>query len=87
MSFEFPAAHSFPPFYTKQINQETLAKQLQLWAELVLSYSRANNIHTLDLKEASGSPLFNNSKIKSNFLFTLFIHSFYCWTPYLQTNY
>jgi len=63
-SSEFPWQHSFPPFYTLQPHQETQRKQLEAWRSIVLDYCRRNGLTTIDVREISSSPLFNNTTIK-----------------------
>lgn len=40
MSFQFPKIYNFPPFFTKQPNEQTWTAQRQQWTELVLAYCR-----------------------------------------------
>jgi ESCRT-II complex subunit VPS25 len=35
---EYPSIYSFPPFFTKQPNNDTWSKQLEMWQELLLSF-------------------------------------------------
>ncbi|KAK4172188.1 ESCRT-II complex subunit [Triangularia setosa] len=67
--FQFPKEHSFPPFYTPQINLSTRHAQLTKWSSLILSYCRHHSIYRLSLSDATNSPsspaypLFNNEAI------------------------
>ena len=61
---DFPWQHSFPPFYTLQIHEETKKKQLEVWCSIVLDYCQKRGLTTLDIREISGSPLFNNATIQ-----------------------
>ncbi|XP_026275778.1 vacuolar protein-sorting-associated protein 25 [Frankliniella occidentalis] len=60
---EWPWQYSFPPFFTIQPHAETKARQLKAWHTLVLNYFKANNLSSLDIREAHQSSLFNNSSI------------------------
>jgi ESCRT-II complex subunit VPS25 len=48
-SFQFPPYASFPPFYTLQPNQQTRARQLELWSSLITSYSTHHRLFRLSL--------------------------------------
>ena len=63
-SADFPWQHGFPPFYTLQPNLETRKKQLDAWRSIVLDYCQKRGLTSLDLREASQSPLFNNVAIQ-----------------------
>ena len=64
----FPEIHSFPPFYTRQLHEETWRKQQQLWIEMILTYCASKRIFEIDLQQDSlyQSPLFYNSQIDRN---------------------
>ncbi|KAJ3445963.1 vacuolar protein-sorting-associated protein [Anaeramoeba flamelloides] len=64
MSFIWPRYYNLPPFFTLQPVLQTQKKQLQLWCDLILAYTRSKNIHMIDLTEAEDSELFNNKKIE-----------------------
>lgn len=57
--FAPPSIYAFPPFFTLQLHEETLARQLQLWSDIVLSYCTSNRLFTLN----SSLPVFSNSSI------------------------
>lgn len=59
----FPAFHSFPPSFTRQPVESTLAKQTQLWCDLIRDYCRAHQIFWLDVSVAKESNLFSNPSI------------------------
>ncbi|RKP20669.1 ESCRT-II complex, vps25 subunit [Rozella allomycis CSF55] len=61
---EFPAIHSFPPFYTPQVHQETLKAQISQWYEIILTHCRAKSTFVINIQEELSSPLFNNRNIK-----------------------
>ncbi|KAK0672991.1 ESCRT-II complex, vps25 subunit [Cercophora samala] len=67
--FPFPKEHSFPPFYTPQINLSTRHAQLSKWSSLILSFCRHHRIFRISLSDATASPtatvypLFNNGAI------------------------
>lgn len=44
MSFTFPKIYNFPPFFTKQPNEQTWSAQRQQWVQLILSYCRFHRI-------------------------------------------
>ena len=64
-SFTFPQIHSFPPFYTRQIHEETWQKQRDLWIEMILGYCSSKRIFEINLREESvyGIDLFYNTEI------------------------
>eukprot|EP00744_Colponema_vietnamica_P017991 GILI01025354.1.p1 GENE.GILI01025354.1~~GILI01025354.1.p1 ORF type:complete len:202 (+),score=35.54 GILI01025354.1:73-606(+) len=64
MAFAFPDFYQMPPFFTVQPVLSTREKQLQLWGELVLSFTLHHKLYTLVVDEAANSPLFNNSQIQ-----------------------
>lgn len=45
--FQFPPIHSFPPFFTRQINDRTWHSQLINWNALILAYCRYHRLYTL----------------------------------------
>ncbi|KAK6642738.1 hypothetical protein RUM43_004240 [Polyplax serrata] len=61
--FEWPWQYNFPPFFTIQLNSETLKQQLQAWKQLVLDYLKAKKQSLLDVREAQQTPLFRNTTI------------------------
>jgi ESCRT-II complex subunit VPS25 len=61
--FMFPPFHSFPPSYTRQPVPETLAKQTQLWCDLIRDYCRIKRIFWLDITMIKNESLFRNDKI------------------------
>ncbi|RWS11378.1 vacuolar protein-sorting-associated protein 25-like protein, partial [Dinothrombium tinctorium] len=63
MGFEYPWHYSFPPFFTIQPNTETRKVQLEAWRSLILSYCKANRIHTLDVQQSLKNEIFCNRKI------------------------
>ena len=64
-AFEWPWQYRFPPFFTIQPNEETRAKQVVAWGELICNYCRHHNMEVLVIAEAASSlPLFNNAEIK-----------------------
>lgn len=65
MSFAFPKIHSFPPFYTRQLHEETWQKQRDLWIEMILAYCGGKRMFEINLGEESvyGMELFFNTEI------------------------
>ncbi|KAK9883960.1 hypothetical protein WA026_004897 [Henosepilachna vigintioctopunctata] len=59
----WPWQYSFPPFFTLQPHPETRSKQVSAWKTLILEYCKKAKIYTLDVREASQWPLFNNAAI------------------------
>lgn len=53
--FPFPREYSFPAFFTRQTNLNTLHAQLVKWAALVLAYCRHHRIFKLPLSPDSSS--------------------------------
>lgn len=54
------AIYEFPPFFTKQINEQTWAAQKSNWEKVCLEYCKRLNQWTLD----KNSPVFTNSRIQ-----------------------
>ncbi|WAQ85869.1 hypothetical protein PtA15_6A498 [Puccinia triticina] len=68
--FKFPSIFSFPPFFTKQPNQQTWAHQASLWQQIILSYCKYHRVFKLDISGASTvfleeSEMFSNPLISS----------------------
>ncbi|POV99568.1 hypothetical protein PSHT_13430 [Puccinia striiformis] len=51
--YNFPSIFSFPPFFTKQPNQQTWAHQVRLWHQLILSYCRYHKLHKIDISSSA----------------------------------
>ncbi|KAK9462450.1 ESCRT-II complex subunit-domain-containing protein [Lipomyces oligophaga] len=62
-AFPYPAIYSFPPFFTRQPNNQTWLSQLSQWTSLILAYCRFHRIWRLDLNTAMDWDLFNNKVI------------------------
>lgn len=80
-SFSFPEIYDFPPFFTRQIHEETWQKQRKTWIELILAWSEARRYFELD-PSAEGllqMDLFYNPKIdRKNRRPFKFIFTFLC---------
>lgn len=64
MSLELPAVHAFPPFFTRQPNQETFKSQLQQWSAIILVYYKFYRKYRMSLTpETLSSDLFTNKSI------------------------
>lgn len=63
-TYEYPKIHKYPPFFTKQPNYEVWRKQVDLWHDLILSYSQAHGIFEISLSEAGSFPPFSNPCIQ-----------------------
>lgn len=50
MSYQFPQIYNFPPFFTRQPNEQTWQAQLNNWIQLILGYCKANRIWILNNK-------------------------------------
>lgn len=50
MSYSFPQIYNFPPFFTRQPNEQTWQAQLSNWIQLILGYSKANRIWIINNK-------------------------------------
>ncbi|KAJ2161228.1 Vacuolar protein-sorting-associated protein 25 [Coemansia sp. RSA 552] len=61
--FQFPEIHNFPPFFTRQPNEDTWKEQRRLWCDLVLAYCRHYRLFRLSLAEAVAEPPFTNRRI------------------------
>ncbi|OHT02464.1 Vacuolar protein-sorting-associated protein 25 [Tritrichomonas foetus] len=61
--FSFPDFYDYPPFWTKQPDEETLKKQVELWSNLICAFSKAHNFTEFEIAGALDSPLFSNKKI------------------------
>lgn len=62
--FKFPDFYDYPPFWTKQANEEIFEKQAELWSSLICSFCKAINKKKIEINTALDSPLFTNAKIK-----------------------
>ncbi|XP_068626713.1 vacuolar protein-sorting-associated protein 25 [Battus philenor] len=59
----WPWQYNFPPFFTIQPHEETRAKQLEAWQQLIIDYLKITKQSTIDVRESQNSPLFNNAAI------------------------
>lgn len=48
--YSFPAIYNFPPFFTRQPNEQTWQAQLTNWIQLILGYSKAHRVWILSNK-------------------------------------
>ena len=64
-SFVFPQIYTFPPFYTRQVHEETWQKQKDLWIEIILGYCESKRIFEINLGDEGTLqwPLFYNTEI------------------------
>ncbi|GAA5845034.1 hypothetical protein JCM3766R1_004855 [Sporobolomyces carnicolor] len=53
--YTFPSLYSFPPFFTKQPNEQTWQHQRRQWSDLILSYARFTKTFHLSLAAAGGA--------------------------------
>ncbi|KAJ4795833.1 E2F/DP family winged-helix DNA-binding domain-containing protein [Rhynchospora pubera] len=60
--FKLPPFFNYPPYFTLQPVRETREKQVQLWKDLILDFSRNQKIFVISLEE--DSPLFSNPSIE-----------------------
>ncbi len=63
MNFEWPAVYSFPPFFTRQVNESVWAEQLSQWQTLVLNYAEDRRLWKLNVAESLNGELFRNKSI------------------------
>lgn len=59
----FPPIHDFPPFYTKQVCEETLETQKEIWSNIIQSYCRLHHIFRLEVDSIVVTDLCQNAKI------------------------
>lgn len=64
MLFDYPKIHSFPPFFTRQLHEETWIRQRNIWKDIILNYYQTNNLFELDIDNIQMEP-FYNSEINS----------------------
>lgn len=57
--FKYPPIYNFPPFFTKQINDQTWNSQLEYWTSLILDYCKFYRLWIIH----SDDELFKNSSI------------------------
>ncbi|KAJ2610625.1 hypothetical protein H4S08_003534 [Coemansia sp. RSA 1365] len=62
-TFEFPEIHNFPPFFTRQPNEDTWKVQRQLWCDLILAFYKHNRLSLMPLAEAATESPFSNRQI------------------------
>ena len=58
--FSFPPIHSYPPFYSLQVNTSTLQSQLSTWSTIIRDYCRHQRLFRLSLSDQLDSALFYN---------------------------
>ncbi|KAK8898871.1 Vacuolar protein-sorting-associated protein 25 [Tritrichomonas musculus] len=63
-NFKFPDYFDYPPFWTKQPNEEMFEKQVELWSSLICSFCKTINKSKIEINTVLDSPLFTNEKIK-----------------------
>eukprot|EP01086_Lenisia_limosa_P017883 TRINITY_DN9382_c0_g1_i1.p1 TRINITY_DN9382_c0_g1~~TRINITY_DN9382_c0_g1_i1.p1 ORF type:complete len:180 (+),score=37.57 TRINITY_DN9382_c0_g1_i1:129-668(+) len=63
MVFEFPSYYSQPPFFTIQPVVETQARQLEMWRDLIISYTKDKAMTVMEVSKALEGELFNNASI------------------------
>ncbi|OLL24596.1 Vacuolar protein-sorting-associated protein 25 [Neolecta irregularis DAH-3] len=63
--FLFPSIYSFPPFFTRQLNETTWSTQKSHWITLILGYFRYHRRWRIDLNinELNDDELFHNKAI------------------------
>ncbi|ODV90897.1 hypothetical protein CANCADRAFT_25699 [Tortispora caseinolytica NRRL Y-17796] len=61
MSYQYPKAYSYPPFFTKQPNPQTWQSQLQLWKDFIIDWSKFHRAYRLN--PTSDIDLFHNQTI------------------------
>ncbi|KAI1826740.1 vacuolar protein-sorting-associated protein [Xylaria intraflava] len=62
-TYRFPPEHAYPPFYTRQTNQNTLRSQHEKWAALILSYCAHHRLYKLSATSPAGEALFHNRQL------------------------
>ncbi|KAK4688862.1 ESCRT-II complex subunit VPS25, partial [Tremellales sp. Uapishka_1] len=66
--FIFPPIWSFPPFYTLQPSPSTLAHQIGLWKNLVLSWAKHARVFVVDCENDEPGEVFRNKAIDRRLL-------------------
>ncbi|KAL8283766.1 hypothetical protein RQP46_005561 [Phenoliferia psychrophenolica] len=62
--FSFPPLYSFPPFFTRQPNEQTWSHQAAQWSALILAHARHHRTFRLDLSdETCQLELFKNKTL------------------------
>ena len=63
-----PSIHAFPPFFTRQPNEQTYVTQKTTWTNLILSYYRSNRLWRIDVNQETIEkiPIFSNKQIQRN---------------------
>jgi len=61
--FAFPELYSWPPFFTRQRHEETLAKQKEEWGRLIRGWCAHSKAPMLTVAEASKTALFTNAAL------------------------
>ncbi|ODV61843.1 ESCRT-II subunit protein VPS25 [Ascoidea rubescens DSM 1968] len=82
-SFNFPSIYNFPPFFTRQPNNQVLNSQLANWSNLIINYCEFHRIWVINnagnIKSSSGSfddELFHNHKINRKLNNEMFVEIF-----------
>ena len=60
----FPAAYSWPPFWSIQPTLATRQDQFREWSSIILAYCREYGIWRLNLVDALNTPLFHNAQLR-----------------------
>lgn len=60
MAFKPPQIYNFPPFFTRQLNEQTWEAQKKHWVDLIVEYCRITRLWRLYVD----SELFSNTKIQ-----------------------
>mmetsp|Transcript_19321 Transcript_19321/g.13873 ORF Transcript_19321/g.13873 Transcript_19321/m.13873 type:complete len:89 (+) Transcript_19321:34-300(+) len=61
--FTLPEYHDWPFFFTIQKNVDTRDRQMKMWTDLILSYTKSKGAYTITLNELYSSPLCINQKV------------------------
>jgi hypothetical protein len=71
LPIELPSIFSFPPFFTRQPNEQTYAAQKTAWTNLILSYYRAKRLWRIDVNQETVDkvPIFSNRDIQRTSLY------------------
>lgn len=67
-SISYPELYDFPPFFTRQIHEDTWQKQKQIWIEFISLFAQQTNTYELNIS----TPIFTNKKISRSISIEMF---------------
>ena len=63
-NFKFPEIYNFPPFWTLQPAMESRRRQCEIWCDIILQWTKANDLKQVVVADLQKTPLFKNQSIQ-----------------------